>query len=199
MKQGALQIRAASVEDAAALLNIYAPYVKKTAVTFEYEVPSVEEFAERIQRILKKYPYLVAETDRQIVGYAYAGPFHERAAYGWAVETTVYVDENSRGMGIGRKLYESLEGALAAQNILNLYACIAYPAEKDAYLNKDSVLFHQKLGYRLIGEFHECGYKFNRWYHMVWMEKQIGQHVKEQPPVKEFSQVLQLYQIQKLK
>lgn len=184
-----INIRVATVEDAKALLNIYAPYVTKTAITFEYEIPSIEEFANRIQQTLEKYPYLVAEIENEIVGYAYAGPFKSRAAYDWAVETSIYVSEKKQKMGIGKMLYEALENALQAQNILNLNACIGYPAEEDEYLTKDSVKFHERLGYRMVGEFHKCGYKFHRWYNMVWMEKHIGEHVENQPPVKTFTEV----------
>jgi len=184
-----IRIRIAKPEDAGALLGIYGPYVEQTAITFEYEVPSTEEFENRIRRVLKKYPYLVAERDGEILGYAYVSPFHERKAYDWAVETSIYVDRDRKRMGIGRKLYEALEQILAAQGILNLNACIAYPAREDEHLTKDSVNFHQYLGYRLVGEFHQCGYKFNRWYNMVWMEKSIGEHLEHQPEVKRFEEV----------
>lgn len=184
-----LQIRIATVEDSAALLDIYKPYVEKTAVTFEYEVPSLEEFSGRIKTILKKYPVLVAECESEILGYAYAGAFQSRAAYAWAVETSIYIREDSRKFGIGRLLYEELENILRKQNIVNLNACIAYPTEEDTYLTKDSVKFHEKMGYRMVGEFRQCGYKFNCWYNMVWMEKHIGEHRKEQPPVKLFLEI----------
>lgn len=184
-----MQIRVANAQDAPALLSIYAPYVLNTAITFEYEVPALQEFEARIRRTLERYPYLVAEQDGEILGYAYAGPFHERAAYDWAVETSIYVDARHRGRGVGKALYAALEKALAAQNILNLNACIAYPAREDEYLTKDSVSFHQHLGYRLVGEFYQCGYKFNRWYNMVWMEKHIGVHTECQPPVIPFGKL----------
>lgn len=183
------KIRIATREDAEELLAIYAPYVKKTAITFEYDVPSVEEFAGRIDHILSKYPYLVAEKDEKIVGYAYAGTFYNRAAYDWAVETTVYVCEEQKKMGIGKCLYEALEEILAKQNILNLYACIAYPETEDEYLTKNSVKFHEHMGYRLVGEFCKCGYKFGRWYNMVWMEKYIGEHVERPLKVKRVQEV----------
>lgn len=190
MNKNDIKIRFATVQDAESLLKIYAPYVEKTAITFEYDVPSVEEFAGRIENVLKKYPYLVAEIENEIVGYAYAGSFYERAAYDWAIETSVYVDTNKKKMGIGKKLYEALEKILASQNILNMNACIAYPAEEDEYLTKNSVEFHEHLGYRLVGEFKKCGYKFNRWYNMVWMEKHIGEHLDNQPPVKNINELL---------
>ncbi|MEG2315163.1 MAG: N-acetyltransferase family protein [Clostridia bacterium] len=182
-------LRIATPQDAKALLAIYAPYVEHTAITFEYEVPTVEEFADRIRCIQTKYPYLIAEKDGEILGYAYASDFHKRAAYAWAVETTLYVDQNKKGCGIGRRLYDALEKLLAHQNILNLNACIAYPAQEDAYLTQHSVHFHQHLGYSLVGEFHQCGYKFNRWYNMVWMEKHIGVHQEHQPAVKAFDEI----------
>ena len=101
-------IRVAALDDAEELLEIYAPYVRETAITFEYEVPSPEEFRERIAHTLEKYPYLVAEHDGKIEGYAYVSPFKERAAYAWAVETSIYVDQNCKRMGIGKNLHSTL-------------------------------------------------------------------------------------------
>lgn len=125
----------------------------------------------------------MAEAEGVIVGYAYAGVFHERAAYDWSVETSIYVDKALRRGGVGAALYAELEKRLAAQGILNLYACIAVPETDDEYLNHDSVKFHERLGYALVGEFRKCGYKFSCWYNMVWMEKFIGEHLDTQPPV----------------
>lgn len=179
-----ITIRMANPADAQALLNIYAPYVINTAITFEYDVPSVEEFASRIAHSLEKYPYLIAEEGGNIPGYAYASPFHDRPAYDWAVETSIYVDQNIKHRGIGRKLHDALESTLREQGILNMNACIAYPPEEDEHLDKNSVEFHAHMGYRLVGEFYKCGYKFNRWYNMVWMEKLIGEHLSDQKPPK---------------
>ena len=179
-----ITIRTATLSDAQALLNIYPPYVEHTAITFEYDVPSVEEFASRIKNTLQKYPYLVAEKNGRLLGYAYASPFHERPAYDWAVETSIYVDQNIKHQGIGRRLHNALEDALRSQGILNMNACIAYPPEEDEYLDKNSVEFHTHMGYRLVGEFYKCGYKFHRWYNMVWMEKLIGNHLSDQKPPK---------------
>ena len=179
-----ITIRTATLSDAQALLNIYSPYVEHTAITFEYDVPSVEEFASRIKNTLQKYPYLVAEKNGRLLGYAYASPFHERPAYDWAVETSIYVDQNIKHQGIGRRLHDALEDALRSQGILNMNACIAYPPEEDEYLDKNSVEFHTHMGYRLVGEFYKCGYKFHRWYNMVWTEKLIGNHLSDQKPPK---------------
>lgn len=164
----------AAPEDAEALLEIYRPYVEKTAVTFEYEVPSAEEFRSRIADVLKKFPYLAAERDGQILGYAYVHPFKERAAYDWAVETSIYVRMGEHGKGIGRRLYKKLEELLARQHITNLNACITYP-------NPDSIAFHTALGYQKVAHFTKCGYKFGTWYDMIWMEKMLCETHPDRP------------------
>ena len=145
-------IRVAKREDAEELVKIYSYYVENTAITFEYDVPSVEEFSDRISNTLKKYPYLVLEEEGKILGYTYAGEFKSRAAYDRAVETTIYMDKNLKHKGMGKKLYKALEQALELQKITNLYACIAYPKEEDEYLTKNSVEYHQHLGYRKWSE-----------------------------------------------
>lgn len=178
-----ISIRAAKIEDAAALVNIYGSYVTDTAITYEYVIPSVEEFAKRMETILQKYPYLVAEKDGEIVGYAYADAFHERAAYGWSVETSIYLAPNRKRMGIGKCLYDELERILKLQKIIKLIACIAYPEQNDEYLTQDSVRFHEHLGYQMAGILKNSGYKFHRWYHTVWMDKWIGEPVEQQEPI----------------
>lgn len=181
-----IEIRVASPEDAKELLEIYRPYVENTAITFEYEVPSVEEFRGRIENTLKKYPYLVAQEHGVLLGYAYASPFKERAAYDWSVEISIYVRKDAKRKGIGKKLYMALENCLKKQGILNANACIAYTEQEDEHLTNDSVRFHTAMGFQMVGEFHQCGYKFNRWYHMVWMEKMIGEHTNIPENVKPF-------------
>ncbi len=171
-----IEIRTATTRDAEALLEIYSHYVRYTAVTFEYEPPTLAEFRGRMIHILEKYPYLCVLEDHRIMGYAYAGAFHERAAYQWSAEMTIYLSPGAQKRGLGRKLYEKLEDKLRELGILNLYACIGYPTEDDEYLTKNSAAFHEHLGYAKIGEFHNCGYKFNRWYNMIYMEKIIGKH-----------------------
>ena len=164
-----MQIRVAGENDAAVLVEIYSYYVEKTAVTFEYETPSVEEFAGRIRDIQKKYPYIVAEEDGEILGYAYGSAFHPRSAYGWCAEMSIYVKHDRRGIGAGGRLYRALESLLAEMGVLNLNACIAVPQKEDEYLTNASVDFHKHFGYKRVGMFHRCGYKFNRWYDMIWM------------------------------
>ena len=167
-------IRSVKTEDAERLLEIYSYYVEKTAITFEYDVPSPEEFRERIIRITGKYPYIVLEEDGVIMGYAYAHEFHERAAYSHSAEVTIYLDRDAHGKGYGRALYEELEKRLKEMDITNLYACIGDPIEEDETLTHNSELFHRHMGYTKCGTFHKCGYKFDRWYNMIWMEKIIA-------------------------
>lgn len=191
MIMNGLRIRMAVPEDAQELLSIYDYYVKETAITFEYETPSVSEFAGRIEKVLEKYPYLVAETDasfdlqckKRIVGYAYASDFHVREAYKWCAEMSIYLDHNLRGNGIGRALYNELENRLKNMGMLNLNACIGYPDTEDEHLTFASVRFHEKMGYSMVGEFHKCGFKFDKWYNMVWMEKLVGEHTDTPPKI----------------
>ena len=185
-----VKIRVAEKSDANALLEIYSHYVKNTAVSFEYEVPSVEEFAGRISSTLKNYPYLVAEVDGKIAGYIYAGRFAKRAAYDWAAETSIYIGDDFHRLGLGRLLYEKLEHILAAQNITNVYAGIATPAdEEDQYITKNSELFHAAIGYKTVGRFSKCGCKFGKWYDLIYMEKIISVHNLNPEPFVPFSKL----------
>lgn len=169
-----LTIRSAAPDDAERLLEIYAYYVENTAVSFEYDVPSQEEFRQRIENTLKKYPYVVLLDGDVIKGYAYAGVFKARAAYDRSCEVSIYVDHDSRGNGFGKALYGELEKRLRAAGFLNMYACIAEPVVPDEYLDNASELFHMREGFVRVGEFHGCGFKFGRRYNMIWMEKLLG-------------------------
>lgn len=163
-----ISVRVARLDDMERLTEIYAYYVEETNVSFEYEAPTVEEFTERYENIIKKYPYLVAEVDGKIVGYSYAGTFKPRMAYNWCVETTVYLDKECTGSGIGKALYTTLESYLLRQKIKNLYACITHPYSVSAE-------FHTRRGYKKVAHFEKCGYKFGKWHDMIWMEKIIGE------------------------
>lgn len=181
-----LMIRNASLDDAPCILEIYAYYIEQTAITFEYTVPTVHEFKERMRHTMEKYPYLVIEKDGRIAGYAYAGAFVGRAAYDWACELTIYLDHAVQRCGMGRMLYEALADRLQKMGILNLYACIGYPQTEDEYLTRNSFQFHSHLGFSTAGIFHNCGYKFGRWYDMAWMEKIIGEHLPDQTAVRPY-------------
>lgn len=169
-------IRMAAENDAEKILEIYSPYILSTAITFEYEIPSIAEFSKRMKNTLQKYPYLVALEEDRIVGYAYASAFRERPAYDRAVETTIYLLQDHRGMGLGKMLYRSLSDILKRQNVINLYAGVAFTTAEDAHLDNASKVFHEHLGYSKVAHFSKCGYKFGKWYDVIWMEKLLGDH-----------------------
>ncbi|MCG4822320.1 GNAT family N-acetyltransferase [Streptococcus gordonii] len=169
-----MEIRLAKPSDARSLLDIYAPYVENTAITFEYEVPIIEDFAIRIEKTLEKYPYLVAEEDGVVLGYAYASTYYARAAYDWAVELSVYVSQDARGQGVGTKLYDALEDLLDQMGYVHFLACISLP-------NETSLALHRKRGYQQVAHFPKIGYKFNRWHDIVWLQKSLD---KEARPIK---------------
>ena len=148
-------IRIATEADASVLLAIYAEYVKNTAISFEYDIPSVEEFRIRIHGTLEKYPYLVCIRDGEIAGYVYVSEFHHRIAYARSVETSI----------------------------------VTCPDGDDPYLTRNSFDFHQHMGYRPVGEFHKCGYKFGRWYNVAWLEKFLSEHTDTPLPVLTFPAV----------
>jgi len=171
-----IKIRDVNINDSKELLKIYEYYVLNTAITFEVEVPTIENFNDRIKRISSKYPYICLEEDGVIKGYAYTHEFYGREAYKYSNEVTIYLDHNSKGKGYGKLLYNELEKRLKEMGIKNLYACIASPVVIDSHLDNNSEEFHNHLGYKRIGLFTKCGYKFNTWYNMIWMEKIIGEH-----------------------
>lgn len=182
-------IRLAIPNDAKALLAIYAPYVTDTAITFEYDVPALPEFRKRIESTLEKYPYLVAERNGIPTGYAYAGPFHPRAAYQHSAELSIYLSQDSRGQGIGKALYRHLEKILLSQGVYNLEACITCAEKEDPYVPPTSPLFHRALGFRTAARFTQCGYKFGRWFDVIWMEKLIGQRPAHPEPFLPFPEL----------
>lgn len=159
-----ISIRFAVPEDVDKLLAIYRPYVEKTPITFEYEVPSAEEFAGRIRDFSSFYPYLVCEREGKILGYAYAHRHQSRAAYQWGAELSIYMDEAARGLGIGPRLYRALMDLLALQNVQNLYACITSPNER-------SQRMHEALGFSLCGIWKHSGYKQGTWHDVAWYQK----------------------------
>lgn len=170
-----MRIRYAIPEDAEKLLAIYAPYVQNTSITFEYTVPTAEEFRRRIVSTLEGYPYLVLEDDSgEPVGYSYVHRYRERKAYDRSVETSIYIKQGHLGKGYGRMLYEKLEEELKKQNVRNLVAVIGTTRdENDPYLTNASVDFHTAMGYTHCGTIPEVGYKFGRWYDSTNMQKII--------------------------
>ena len=170
------KIRFATEKDAEAILSIYAPYIEKTAITFEYEVPSLSEFSARIAEIQKKYPWIVYEEGGKILGYAYGGPEYTRAAYQWTVEVSVYVGENAKGKGIGSALYAKILDILEKQNF-----CVCYALVNDD--NEASMKMHEKYGFKKIGFRKNCGYKHEKWHSVVFLEKQLNEFSVPPKPV----------------
>ena len=171
-----VSIRVAREEDAEELLNIYAYYVENTAISFEQEIPSLEDFTGRIKETLHNYPYLVAVVDGKLAGYIYASKFRTRVSYRWCAATSIYIDKQFHRMGLGKILYAELEKILVRQNVVNVYAAVADPVEEDPYLTRNSEYFHQAVGYKVVAKFHKCGSKFGKWYNIIEMEKIIGEH-----------------------
>jgi phosphinothricin acetyltransferase len=159
-----MQIRVATAADAPALRCIYAPIVESTAISFEVEVPSVSEMTDRILDRQPAYPWLVAEAAGSIIGYAYAGKFAPRAAYGWSVETSIYVSEKARGRGTGKTLYAALFEILTLQGYRCAMAGITLP-------NAPSVGLHEESGFSLVGVYRAVGWKLGSWHDVGWWEK----------------------------
>ena len=165
-RRNLLMIRPARAEDLPAILDIYAPYVRDTTVSFEYAPPTAEEFARRFETVTARFPWLVWERQGRILGYAYASAPFDRAAYSWCAEATVYLAPQARGQGVARALYEALEPILEAQGYQVLYALVCGE-------NRASLRFHEKMGYLRRAVFPRCGYKHGRWLDMIWMEKTL--------------------------
>ena len=175
-----LLIRIAKEDDAEELLKIYSYYVKKTAITFEQKVPSLEEFSNRIKETLINYPYLVAIVDGKIIGYIYASRFRTRESYICSAATSIYIEKSYQRKGIGKKLYSELCNILLKQNITNVYAGAADPIEEDEYLTHNSEYFHKSMGFEIVGKYNKCANKFAKWYNLIEMEKIIGEHSNQQ-------------------
>ena len=186
----ALTLRFATHADAEALVAIYAPYILKTAITYEYEIPSVAEFARRMETYSAKYPYLVAELEGTPVGYAYACPLGSRPAFDWAVEAAIYIREDCKGMGIGKALYQKLEAILQIMGIRTMTAAVASVSRPDPYLTDASIRFHLAMGYTPVGTFRNAGCKFGRWYDLTWLEKAIGTYETQPPHPKTVHEVM---------
>ena len=160
-------IRIATEADVPQMLSIYAPYILNTTYTFEYDVPSEEDFLARFRAITEKFPWLVWEEEGRILGYAYGSLPFERAAYSWCAEDSVYLHPDAKGRGIGAKLLLTLEKILQLQGYQKIYAIITSE-------NRVSLDFHRKNGYLFTASMDHCGYKFGRWLGVTWMEKKFS-------------------------
>ena len=168
-----VSIREVQISDAPRLSEIYSYYVHNTAVSFEYEAHTQEEFMKRIMYTTEKYPYLVCVDDEKVVGYAYAGEYSARQAYDWTVTTSIYVDKDYRRKGIGTLLYDELGKRLKDQEIVNLLAGVAACDDEDEYLTPDSSRFHISKGYTQVAHMKKVGKKFGKWYDLLWYQKRL--------------------------
>ena len=173
-------IRIATKNDAPQLLNIYAPYELDSTFTFEYDIPSLQTFEHRITTTLQTHPYLVAEENDTILGYAYAHPLNEREAYQWTAELSVYVGPTAKGRGIGKQLYQALEQYLKEQNVVQTIAVIT--AE-----NTRSIAFHEHLGYQQVGQLTQVGFKHGKWLDVAWLQKSLATATATPAPFIPFS------------
>jgi L-amino acid N-acyltransferase YncA len=160
-------VRDATEADAAACAAIYAPYVRDTAITFETEPPDAAEFARRIAAATARHAWLVLEDDGRVTGYAYAGPFKERAAYRYACEVSVYLEHGLRRSGGGRALYSALLARLAERGFRTAAAGMTQPNEASAGL-------HRALGFVPVGTFRRVGWKHGRWHDVAWVQRDLG-------------------------
>lgn len=165
------KIRLATQEDSASILQIYAPFITDTVITFECEVPVLTEFTKRITDVQRKYPWLVCEINNEIVGYAYASRYREREAYDWSVDFSVYINPQYHGKKIGKALCISLIELLKLQGYYNVYGGVTVP-------NINSESLHESLGFKPIGVYQNVGYKFGSWHDTKWYGLKINEHIK---------------------
>lgn len=177
-----VHFRRATEDDVVSILAIYAPYVTDSAITFEYDVPSEEEFRERIRTISAEYPYFVCESDGQIIGYAYAHRHMERAAYQWNAEISIYIRQGFTGKGLGKTMCQALIDLLRLQGIRNVFSCVTIPNERSAHL-------HHSMEFSTEGIFQNAGYKCGKWQTIAWFRKNIAPYTNEPAPFLPISRI----------
>jgi L-amino acid N-acyltransferase YncA len=175
--------RLAQLTDAPAIQAIYAPVVRDTVISFEYEPPGVEEIERRMRKVLGSRPWLVYEAEEQVLGYAYASTFRERAAYDWGPEVSIYVKEGAQGRGIGRELYATLFNVLRALNYCQVWAGATIP-------NESSERLHRAMGFELVGRFPSAGYKFGKWHDTVFWRLALRDFPAEAPVIGNINELI---------
>jgi L-amino acid N-acyltransferase YncA len=180
-----ISIRLARPDDGGSIAAIYRPAVVDEATSFEIEPPDAEEMTRRIAKLTGRTPWLVVERDGDLIGYAYAGPHRERAAYQWSVEVSAYVDAAAHRSGTARMLYTSLFALLVLQGYRSAYAGITLP-------NAASEGFHRALGFTPVGTFHGIGYKFGRWHDVMWLERQLAPRTVDPTPPRSLAEIIAL-------
>ena len=179
-------IRFATTADLPAILEIYGPYVLNTCYSFEYNVPTLEEFTARFEAITAQFPWLVWEENGNVLGYAYGSAPFTRDAYRWSAESSIYLAPEIQGKGVGRKLYAALEDILKTQGYRKTYAIVTTA-------NAASLAFHEAVGFRFVASMPECGYKFGQLHGITWLEKQLhSEEILSQFP-KPVTEVVNLY------
>jgi len=179
------KLRLARESDADQVLNIYAPIVRETAISFELAPPGVDEMRERIRNILASHAWLVCEDAQAIAGYAYASKFRPREAYQWTAEVTVYVHPAQQRKGIGTALYGLLFEIMRQQGFCTAIAVIALP-------NQASVQLHERLGFKSIGIFERAGYKLGRWHDVGWWQLELQSHPSNPNPPRSIAEILEV-------
>lgn len=162
-------IRPIEMSDAEKVLEIYRPFIENSNITFEYTVPNLNEWKERIETVTQQFPWLVAELEGEIVGYAYAAKHRDRIAYSWCCEASVYLSDKSQGKGLAKMLYDKLFEILKVQGYINVYAILTSP-------NPKSEKFHENFGFDDVGRFHKAGFKFDKWHNTRWMQLHLSEH-----------------------
>lgn len=176
------KVRLAVIEDSEKILNIYKPFITNTIITFEYDVPLLEEFEDRMKSVQSRYPWFVCEIDDEIVGYAYASKFNERMAYDWSVDFSIYISPEYQGRKIGKGLYHALLKTLKLQGFCNAYALITSP-------NIKSESMHKSLGFREMGVCKNAGYKMGQWHDVKWFELEFSKHDEKPYKPKKISEI----------
>lgn len=184
-------IRIARTGDVAAIRDIYAPSVTDGVATFETTVPAVDTMQERLRTRLLHYPWLVWEEAGEILAYAYAGRFRERAAYDWIAETSIYVRADVQRRGIARRLYGRLLDVMRLQGINQAVGVITLPGEI-------SVALHERLGFIPAGVWRQCGYKLGRWWDVGVWQMQLQPAATPPPPFIPLPQLLESRSLQEL-
>ena len=179
-----ITIRLITEGDANDVLEIYKPYVLDTIISFEYEVPTLEEFLQRIKTYTSEFPWLVCLQGNKIIGYTYASKHRDRTAYQWSVDAAVYLSPEMHRKGIASILYGSLFSILRLQGCFNVYAGISLPNEK-------SIGFHKSMGFEEIGIYKKTGYKHGNWHDTAWFQLHLSEHIDNPPKPKKISEVIE--------
>lgn len=186
-----ITFRPIKLSDAEAVLEIYRPYVERTNITFEYTAPKITDWTQRIIDYRNLFPWLVAEFEGKIIGYAYAAKHRDRIAYSWCCESSVYMFEEFQGKGVAKALYEKLFEILKLQGYINVYAILTSP-------NAKSEKFHESFGFTDVGRFYKAGYKFDQWHNTRWMQIHLTRHEVPPQQIIPFNEIENSTEVQKI-